>query len=78
MAMNLTVDWDCNWKASVDAFNEYYHTPCIHPELSYLHDDVDVQIESLDTPERNAFSEISKREGLKAAIAWRDARFSDA
>jgi enoyl-CoA hydratase/carnithine racemase len=40
--------------------------------------DVDVQIESLETPERNAFSEISKKEGLKAAIAWRDARFSDA
>ncbi|MDH5307379.1 MAG: enoyl-CoA hydratase-related protein, partial [Myxococcales bacterium] len=40
--------------------------------------DVDVQIESLDTPERNRFSEISKKEGLKAAIAWRDARFSDA
>ncbi len=45
MVMNLTIDWDCNWKASVDAFNEYYHTPCIHPELSYLHDDVDVQID---------------------------------
>jgi phenylpropionate dioxygenase-like ring-hydroxylating dioxygenase large terminal subunit len=25
MVMNVTVDWDCNWKASVDAFNESYH-----------------------------------------------------
>ena len=39
--------------------------------------DVDVQIESLETPERKTFSEISKKEGLKAAIAWRDARFSE-
>jgi phenylpropionate dioxygenase-like ring-hydroxylating dioxygenase large terminal subunit len=52
MMMNLTIDWDCNWKASVDAFNEYYHTPCIHPELSYLHDDVDVQIDLYDRHSR--------------------------
>ncbi|MEE9230821.1 MAG: enoyl-CoA hydratase/isomerase family protein [Acidobacteriota bacterium] len=39
--------------------------------------DIDVQIETLETPERNTFSEISRKEGLKAAIAWRDARFSD-
>jgi enoyl-CoA hydratase len=40
--------------------------------------DVDVQIECLETPESKMFAEISKKEGLKAAIAWRDARFSDA
>ncbi|MCZ6854662.1 MAG: enoyl-CoA hydratase/isomerase family protein [Gammaproteobacteria bacterium] len=39
--------------------------------------DVDTQIESLETPERKTFSDISKKEGLKAAIAWRDARFSE-
>jgi enoyl-CoA hydratase len=38
--------------------------------------DVDVEIESLDTPDRRTFTEISRKEGLKAAIAWRDARFS--
>ena len=37
--------------------------------------DVDVQIESLETPEGRTFAEISRRDGLKAAIAWRDARF---
>lgn len=37
--------------------------------------DVDVQITSLDTPDRNTFREISKRDGLKAALAWRESRF---
>ncbi|WP_119459942.1 enoyl-CoA hydratase-related protein [Rhodospirillaceae bacterium SYSU D60014] len=37
--------------------------------------DVDVQIESMETPEGKMFAEISRRDGLKAAIAWRDARF---
>ena len=45
MVMNVTVEWDCNWKTSVDAFNEVYHTSCIHPELSYLHDDINLQID---------------------------------
>jgi enoyl-CoA hydratase len=40
--------------------------------------DVDVQIECIETPDSKTFSEIAKKEGLKAAIAWRDARFSDA
>ena len=37
--------------------------------------DVDVQIESMETPEGRAFAEIARRDGLKAALAWRDARF---
>jgi enoyl-CoA hydratase len=37
--------------------------------------DTDVEIESLETPESRTFAEISRRDGLKAAIAWRDARF---
>jgi phenylpropionate dioxygenase-like ring-hydroxylating dioxygenase large terminal subunit len=45
MVMNVTVNWDCNWKTAVDAFNEVYHVQCIHPELSYTIDDVDVQID---------------------------------
>lgn len=37
--------------------------------------DIAIQIENLDTPRRKRFQEIVRREGLKAAIAWRDAPF---
>lgn len=37
--------------------------------------DIDVQITSLDTPDRMKFREVSKRDGLKAALAWRESRF---
>ncbi len=52
MTMNVTMEWDCNWKTSVDAFNEVYHVQCIHPELSYTIDDVDVQIDLYDKHNR--------------------------
>jgi len=38
--------------------------------------DTDIQIESLQTPEGEEFKAIAKRDGLKAALAWRDARFA--
>ena len=37
--------------------------------------EVDVIITTLDTPDRLQFREISKRDGLKAALAWRESRF---
>jgi enoyl-CoA hydratase len=37
--------------------------------------DIDIFIESSGGPERAEFNRIRKEEGLKAAIAWRDARF---
>ncbi len=39
--------------------------------------DIDTVLTSLDTPDRIKFREVSKRDGLKAAIAWREARFKD-
>ncbi len=38
--------------------------------------ETDIQIEALQTPEGQEFKAISKRDGLKAALAWRDARFA--
>jgi enoyl-CoA hydratase len=38
--------------------------------------DLAVQVETLDTPERREFDAIRRRDGLKAALAWRDARFA--
>jgi len=37
--------------------------------------EMEVQIEAMDTPEGREFDEIVRRDGLKAALAWRDARF---
>jgi enoyl-CoA hydratase len=38
--------------------------------------DTDVLIESTGGPERAEFNRLRKEVGLKAALAWRDARFS--
>lgn len=39
--------------------------------------DLDAEIESAEVPERIEFNRIRQEQGLKAAIAWRDARFRD-
>ena len=36
--------------------------------------DLDVQIETTETPESRSFKEILARDGVKAAIAWREIR----
>lgn len=40
-----TIEWNCNWKTSVDIFSETYHVRGVHPESEYLADDVNVQID---------------------------------
>ncbi len=37
--------------------------------------DIDLQIEGEGTADKRQFMEIARRDGLRAAIAWRDARF---
>jgi enoyl-CoA hydratase len=39
--------------------------------------EVDVQIETANLPARDEFRRITNQEGLKAAIAWRDARYRE-
>jgi enoyl-CoA hydratase/carnithine racemase len=39
--------------------------------------ETEAQIESMKTPESEKFREIARKDGLKAALAWRDSRFSD-
>ena len=37
--------------------------------------EIDIQIESDESPEREMFNKIRKEQGLKAALQWRDAKF---
>jgi enoyl-CoA hydratase len=38
---------------------------------------IDLAIEGVGSPDKIQFMEIARRDGLKAALAWRDARFPD-
>ena len=38
---------------------------------------IDLAIEGAGSPDKIQFMEIARRDGLKAALAWRDARFAD-
>jgi phenylpropionate dioxygenase-like ring-hydroxylating dioxygenase large terminal subunit len=49
---DVTVEWDCNWKTSVDAFNEAYHVAGTHPQLMSYIEDYDVQIDCYDKHSR--------------------------
>ena len=37
--------------------------------------DIDLHIESAGSPDKKTFMDIARKDGLRAAIAWRDARF---
>ena len=45
---DVTVEIGCNWKTSVDAFNEAYHIAGTHPDTLDINDDVDVPIDCYD------------------------------
>ncbi len=45
LVMDETVEWNCNWKTSVDIFSETYHVIGVHPEGEAVSDDINVQID---------------------------------
>jgi len=49
---DVTLEVDCNWKTSVDAFNEAYHVQATHPGLLQYSDDVNVQIDCYERHSR--------------------------
>jgi enoyl-CoA hydratase len=57
------------------AINRTYETMGLRAALqSGL--DMDIMLNSTPSPEKQEFARIRKEQGVKAAIAWRDARFS--
>ena len=39
--------------------------------------DLSAMLNAADTPEQREFNEIARERGVKAALAWRDARYGE-
>ncbi len=80
MALKLARDIAVNDPAKVglvkQAINRTFDIMGMRDALAMAMD-IEVQVESMETPEGKMFNEIARKDGLKAALKWRDARFAD-
>ncbi|MDG2306426.1 MAG: aromatic ring-hydroxylating dioxygenase subunit alpha [Candidatus Binatia bacterium] len=58
VAFDSTIEIDCNWKTSVDAFNEAYHIAATHTWTLEFSDDVNTQYDCYEKHTRMIFPEI--------------------
>lgn len=58
IAVDCTIEIDCNWKTSVDAFNEAYHLAATHTWTLEFSDDVNTVYDCYDRHTRMIFPEV--------------------
>ncbi len=58
VAFDATIEIECNWKTSVDAFNEAYHLAATHTWTLEFSDDVGTQYDCYDKHTRMIFPEV--------------------
>ncbi len=58
VAFDCTIEIECNWKTSLDAFNEAYHVSATHPWTTEFSDDVGTVYDCYDKHTRMIFPEI--------------------
>jgi enoyl-CoA hydratase/carnithine racemase len=61
-------------KETKKAINRTYEVQGLHTALK-MAVDIDHGIESHGSPDKREFMDLARAQGLKAALAWRDARF---
>ncbi len=76
MARKIAVIDPFSMTTTKKAINRTYDIMGMREALGDSHD-MGVLIEAAVVPEREEFMAIARKDGLKAAIAWRDARFGD-
>lgn len=58
IALDLTIEIDCNWKTSLDAFNEAYHIAATHPWTIAFSDDTRTRYDCFVKHTRMIFPEV--------------------
>jgi phenylpropionate dioxygenase-like ring-hydroxylating dioxygenase large terminal subunit len=58
ITFDATIEIDCNWKTSVDAFNEAYHLSATHTWTLEFSDDVNTQYDCYEKHTRMIFPEV--------------------